>query len=157
MKESALLRYELLCERLQSIGFKQSRYDRFVFNQYEKDGTQCSLCVHVDDFMITARNEAHLEPVLNDKTNLFGDITVTRGRKHNYLGMVLNLEQQDSLEVSMLSAVEELLNSCDVGSGIASSHATVNLFRIDTSSNLLSTGDKELFHSIVASLLYLSK
>jgi len=107
--------------------------------------------------MITARNEAHLEPVLNDKTNLFGDITVTRGRKHNYLGMVLNLEQQDSLEVSMLSAVEELLNSCDVGSGIASSHATVNLFRIDTSSNLLSTGDKELFHSIVASLLYLSK
>lgn len=157
LKESALLWYELLCERLRSIGFKQNRYDRCVFNRYEKDGTQCSLCVHVDDFMITAKDEDHLEHVLNDMTNSFGDITVTRGRKHNYLGMVFNFEQQDSLEISMLSAVEELLNSCDVGSGIASSPATVNLFRIDASSNLLSTGDKEFFHSVVASLLYLSK
>ena len=49
------------------------------------------------------------------------------------------------------------MNSGDVGSGIASSPATVNLFRIDASSNLLSTGDKEFFHSVVASLLYLSK
>ena len=90
-----------------------------MINRYEKNAAQCGLCVLVDEFMITAMDEAHLDHVLNHMTNSFGDITVTRGRRHNALGMVFNFEQQESLEVSLLSAMEELLNSCDAGSGIA--------------------------------------
>jgi len=59
-----------------------------VFNRVETDGSQSSLCVHVDDFMITAMSEVMLDRVLADMNNVFGDVSVVRGRKHDYHGIL---------------------------------------------------------------------
>eukprot|EP01042_Synura_sphagnicola_P036475 gene36475-biopygen6796 len=68
LKESALLWYQLLCDKLETIGFAKNRYEQCVFNRVETDGSQSSLCVHVDDFMITAVSETMLDHLLADMT-----------------------------------------------------------------------------------------
>eukprot|EP01042_Synura_sphagnicola_P036497 gene36497-biopygen7561 len=79
LKESALLWYQLLCDKLETIGFAKNRYEQCVFNRVETDGNQSSLCVHVDDFMITAVSELILDRVLADMNNAFGDDRMDRG------------------------------------------------------------------------------
>ena len=44
LKESALLWYQLLCDKLETIGFAKNRYEQCVFNRVETDGSQSSLC-----------------------------------------------------------------------------------------------------------------
>eukprot|EP01042_Synura_sphagnicola_P036504 gene36504-biopygen7845 len=73
LKESALPWYQLLCDKLETIGFVKNRYEQCVFNRVETDGSQSSLCVHVDDFMISAVNESMLDHLLADMNNAFGD------------------------------------------------------------------------------------
>ena len=55
----------------------------------------------------------------------------------------------------MLKYIESILSKLPPN-GISRVPASLNLFSCDTSSKLLSDGDKALFHTIVASLLYLS-
>ena len=64
--ESAVLWYQLLASKLSEIGFKNNPYDRCVFNRLEADGVQSTLCVHVDDMLITATTEKHLDQILFD-------------------------------------------------------------------------------------------
>jgi len=157
LKESALLWYQLLCDKLCSIGFAKNRYEQCVFNRVESDGTQSSLCFHVDDLMITAKDEIHLDRVLEDIKSVLGDVNVTRGTKHNYLGMTFDFEHAAILRVHMTSTVENILSNANVGDDVATSPASNNLFSIDVNSALLNDEDREYFHSIVAMLLYLAK
>jgi len=127
-----------------------------VFNRVKTDCSQSSLCVHVDDFMITTTSEP-LDLVLADMNNVFGDVSVVRGRKHNYLGMVFDFASDDCLHVSMLTTFDDILSCARTGNDMASLPARSNLFSIDSTSALLSVEDEEYFHSMVAKLLYLAK
>ena len=112
LKKSALLWYQLLCDKLGTIGFVKNRYEQSVFNRVETDGSQSSLCVHVDDFMITAASESILDHVLADINNVFGDMSVVRGRKHDYL---FDFSSDDCLHVSMLTTVDDILSCARTG------------------------------------------
>ena len=154
--ESAILWYDLLSARFKEIGFINNPYDRCVFNRHEQDGSQCSLCVHVDDIMITAASERHLDKVIEDTKSVFGDITIVRGKNHDYLGMSFDFSDAERVKISMTNYVEELIKECKV-EGIASSPANNNLFQTEETSTPLNNEDKEYFHSTVAQLLYLAK
>ena len=64
--ESALLWYKHLCDGLSVLGFSHNPYDRCVFNRVEKDNTQSTLIVHVDDGMLTTSSEDKLTEILSD-------------------------------------------------------------------------------------------
>ena len=113
--------------------------------------------MHVDDFMIAAVSETMLDHLLADMNNAFGDVSVVRGRKHDYLGMVFDFTSSDCLRVSMLTTVDDILNCARIDNDVASSPASNTLFSIDATSALLTDEDKEYFHSMVAKLLYLAK
>jgi len=113
--------------------------------------------VHVDDFMITAMSEAMLDHLLADMNNAFGDVSVVRGRKHDYLGMVFDFTSDVCLRVSILTTVDDILSCARTGNDVASSPASNTLFSIDSTSALLSDVEREYFHSKVAKLLYLAK
>ena len=68
-----------------------------MFNRREKDGSQSTVCVLVDDFMIIAKCERHLDTVLCDIRSVFGKVSGTRGQKHDYLGMVFDFSAETSL------------------------------------------------------------
>jgi len=95
--------------------------------------------------MITAMSEAITDHVLADMKNVFGDVSVMRGRKHDYLGIIFDLTGDDRLRVSMLASVADILSCTFIGDDVASSPASNNLFSIDSTGVLLSDEDREFF------------
>ena len=155
--ESALLWYKHLCDGLSALDYSHNPYDRCVFNRVEADNTQSTLVVHVDDGMLTANSEDKLTEILSELRDQFKlDITVKRGKIHDYLGMVFDFTSSDYLSISMDAYVSEVLKECNVA-GTAPSPCNNNIFHVDDNSKLLERSSKEYFHSTVAKLLYLSK
>ena len=70
--------------------------------------------MYVDDFMTIAVSE----PVLN---HVFGDVSVVRGRKHDYLEMVFDFTSNDCLRLSMLTTVDDILRGALIGYDVANS------------------------------------
>jgi len=126
--EAAKLWYDLLTSKLESVGYKRDPYDQCVFNRVVNDGSQSTLCVHADDMMITAASEEHVTNVIADIENEFREITVTRGTKHDYLGMVFDFCNSNKL------IVNDILIDCNV-TGSANSSAKNDLFHINESAD----------------------
>ena len=107
--------------------------------------------MYVDDFMIIAGSE----PVLN---HVFGDVSVVKGRKHDYLEMVFDFTSNDCLRLSMLTTVDDILRGALIGYDVASSPGSNNLFSIASTGAFSSDTDREsYFRFMVDKLLYLAK
>lgn len=164
--ESAKLWFEYLSKFLMdTCGFERNSADQCVLNrtfQTNRDGqqtsVQCTICVYVDDLIITCEDRSSTQWVLGQLEAKFGTMKKTEGSVHSYLGMLFAVRNDESglIDVSMRHYVDELLD----GIGMietASSPSTQQLFRVDEKSSLLNEEQKEEFHSITAKLLYLSK
>ena len=155
--ESARLWYETLREQLESLGFTMNPYDACVFNRSEKDGTQTSLVVHVDDMFVSAGSELHIDALITELDGLFDAVSCERGKVLNYLGMVFDFNDDGKVKVSMNKFIDDLLEEYKNVTGTAKTPAGEDLFDIDESATLLGKEDMEYFHSLVAKLLYGSK
>jgi len=95
--------------------------------------------------------------VLSDIRSVFGKVSGTRGKKHDYLGMVFDFSAETSLKIHINMMIEEILSEADIGSITAPTPANNNLFKIGATSPTLSEDDKAYFHSTVTQLLYVAK
>ena len=98
--ESALRWYELYSETLHKEGFEINPYDRCVANKVI-NGKQCTIVWYVDDNKVS-----HVDPVVVTKIidlmkKHFGDLTVTRGKEHRFLGMNIELTDDRKLRIEM--------------------------------------------------------
>jgi hypothetical protein len=86
-------------------------------------------------------------------------LTVTRGRVHEYLGMNLNFETPGKVVFSMKQYVENILEEApDDMDGEAATPAANHLFDVRSNgATLLDAEAADLFHHIVARLLFLCK
>ena len=88
---------------------------------------------------------------------IFKDLSVTRGNKHNYLGMVFNIDNnKKSVEINMNSYINEIVKYYEID-GVAVTPVNKDLFVINADSKLLSSEEKKLFHSMLAKVMYLAK
>jgi len=152
--QSARLWYEHLSGTLKSIGFECNPLDKCVFNKVVDD-TQCTMCLHVDDLLVTCEQEAIIESVYGQLQEHYKDVKIQRGTKLSYLGMTLDLSQVGKTKCTMEGYIADLLEICGT-TGKATSPAAENLFERDDS-DPLSEDRRESFHSLVAKLLYLAK
>ena len=153
--QSSLLWYRHLKSSLESIGFEANAKDDCVFN-LNRDGYQCTACVHVDDVLLTCSNNYVLDCVILDINNLYKETTVRRGKSLPYLGMLFDFSEPGVAMVSMDQYVSDFLKEYEV-SGTASSPATDRLFSIDTDSPLLDMTRKDQLRSRVAKVLFSAK
>jgi hypothetical protein len=86
-------------------------------------------------------------------------VTVTTGRIHEYLGMTLDYTERGKVVINMDHYVDELLESIpnDMGDGIATTPAATHLYEINSNAEKLKQEKIEIFHTITAKLLFLSK
>lgn len=153
--EAAKLWYELLRAKLEQQGFVCNEYDECVFNR-SRDGVQCTICVYVDDLLITCEQETVIEELITAISVGFEAPTVHRGDVHSYLGMTITFNRtQRTVSLTMEKYIEDTLRMMEISSG-AASPAAAYLFRVETGKQL-DKGQKEKFHSQVAKLLYLAK
>ena len=86
-------------------------------------------------------------------------LTKTRGKRHDYLGMVPDFSTQGSAEISMHEYASEIIDGAPYDmEGNAPSPAANHLFTVNTKDPVpLDEPKAQLFHQIVAKLLFLCK
>ena len=85
----------------------------------------------------------------------FGELTVTRGNKHTFLGMNITMRDDGKFEIDQKEHILEAIEAFgeDVSKKV-SSIASSDLFKVDETSKALSDEKSVTFHSVSAKLLY---
>ena len=99
--ESALLWYDLYSSTLVKHGFKINPYDRCVTNNVIKN-KRCTIVFYVDDSKISHVDPEVVTDVLNILKTHFGDLTITRGKQHHFLGMDLTFNNDGTVKIKMM-------------------------------------------------------
>lgn len=153
---SALLWYELFVDTLQRMGFELNPYDPCVANAMI-NGKQCTIAWFVDDNKISHVDPEVVTSIVKQIETKFGKMTVVRGNKHVFLGMDITYNDDKTATIQMKDYLQEAIDM----SGLevkrdAASPAQKNIAEIDDTSPVLTKQEAEIFHSVVAKLLYVS-
>ena len=153
--ESAKLWYNHISKTLETMGFTRNPIDLCVFNKVVS-GVQCTICLHVDDLLITSTDESIIESVLTELEKVYIQVTIKRGKIQQYLGMLLDFSVEGKCYVSMPKFTDELISKSGV-TGVAATPALDTLFTIREDAVKLDEEQSVYFHSTVAMCQYLSK
>ena len=112
MLEAALLWYKKFRKELEQVGFLFNPYDSCVSSQ-KKNGSQHTVLFHVDDF-----KSSNIDPKVNDEFDTWlqknygthGEVTIHRGKVHQYLGMELDYSHQGVVKIGMIKYVQGMLD-----------------------------------------------
>ena len=137
------------------MGFQIDKYDRCVANK-TIDGKQCTICWYVDDTKISHVNPKVVDEVIGLIEKRFGKMTVTRGKLHNFVGMDLNFKGNGTVEIFMREYIKECIEVFGEEMRRVTTPAKSSLFEIKDEVEM-SADRQEIFHHIVAKLLYVSK
>ena len=155
-----LLFWELLSNTLKEWGFKVNDYDQCIANK-TINGRQCTIIWHVDDLKISHVDKKVVEDViklLNEKFGRESPLTTTRGRVLEYLGMTLDYSTKVKVKISMYDYIDKLLTELPSDmNGSAKTPAASHLFNVNKEAKKLQEESAQLFHHLVAKLLYLSR
>ena len=158
---AALLFWQNLSKKLMEWGFEQNPYDWCMVNK-TIDGKQCTVLWHIDDLKISHVESKIVDGILNRLETEYRKevpITVTRGKVHDYLGMMLNFREEGKVKISMVVYIEKMLAELPPDmDGTAPTPATNHLFQVNTSDpEKLNKDMADKFHQNVAKLLFLCK
>ena len=159
--ESALRWYELYSETLEKEGFVINPYDRCVANK-EINGKQCTIVWYVDDNKVSHADPSVVTDVIELMKTHFGDLTVTRGKEHRFLGMNIKINKDKNIEIEMkdqlLEAVHmfEQAESSEVNDTVTTP-ARPRLRDVNPECTQLGSDKQDAFHSMVAKLLWIMK
>ena len=149
--------YDNLTGKLKEMGYTANPHDMCVLNKTMRDGSQATIVIHVDDLMLTCKNDGNMELALKEIEAKFGEVTIHRGKVLNYLGMVFDFSETGRVRVTMDGFVQEMLSDIEVRfPGECETPAKKDLFVVGDS-KVVETKEKEFFHTYTAKLLYLAK
>jgi hypothetical protein len=158
--QAALLFWKDLSSYLISEGFELNPYDSCVANKMI-DGAQCTVLWHVDDLKLSHIAQQVLEELIARLNSRYGELaplTITRGTKHDYLGMTLDFSVPGEVTIRMDEYVSDLLEDAPADmAGTAVTPAGDHLFQISMNPEYLGDSASELFHTFTAKLLFLCK
>ena len=155
--ESALLWYQMYVTTLKRIGFKVNPIDKCIANLM-KDGAQCTIAWYVDDNLVSHRDEKVLDWVIKEVEKDYGEVTVSRGKKHVFLGMDIEFCDDGTAKISTKEYLREAIE--DFGEDVSQpvpSPALNNLRTVRERAKKLDEERGERFHSITAKLLWVMK
>ena len=123
---------------------------------------QCTIVWYVDDNKVSHEDPKIVTEVMDLMKSHFGDLTITRGNKHRFLGMNIALHPHQRIEIEMKDQLQKAIDMFEQNDGEevteqVTSPATRRLREVNPDCELLSKDKKEAFHSIVALLLWIMK
>ena len=158
---AALLAYKKLAKLFRSWGFKMNPYDACVWNKII-NGKQFTIVFHIDDLLLSHLNPNIVTLYIRKLQKEYGslaNLTVTRGKVHEYLGMTIDFRVKSEVRFSQYDFLKKLLNSLPISmsTGKKNTAAPEYLFKTSDSSCPLDNVRKEIFHTITAKTLWLSQ
>jgi len=118
---------------------------------------QCTIVWYVDDNKILHVSRDVVTDVINMLENKFGKMKVTRGDKHNFLGMALTFHKDRGIvENNMSGYISEAITDFGEELKAVTTPARSDLFNVDETAKRLPKPKQKLFHSIVMKLMYVA-
>ena len=160
--KAALLFWKKLSSKLKEWGFEANPYDICTVNKMI-DGSQATIVWHVDDLKISHVDPDVVTNIIADLRSEFGktaDLTVRRGKIHDYLGMVIDYSIPGKVMFNMFDYLEDIIANLpeDLKTNRSTtSPAATHLFNVSHDATKLKHDDAEQFHHYVAKLLFASK
>ena len=154
--QSALLWYNTYSRCLKQLGFRLNPYNPCVANKVI-NGERCTVCWYVDDSKISHRDPRVVTEVIQQIEKSFGKMTVKRGKEHVFVGIAFKIREDGKIEIRMKDYLLECLASYGEDVKSYKTPAKKELFEINWDSNELNEEKSELFHHIVAKLLFVAK
>eukprot|EP00804_Cyclotella_cryptica_P003532 CCRYP_002153-RB/>CCRYP_002153-RB protein AED:0.61 eAED:0.32 QI:0/-1/0/1/-1/1/1/0/615 len=156
MLKSALLFYKKLLTDLTAKGFSVNPYDPCVVTKMIR-GEQMTICWHVDDLKISHKKKVEIKRLESWLRSIYGNISVSEGSKHTYLGMELDYSEEGKCRVTMSRYTKEVINGFpEVIEGTAATPAADYLFQTREDGKKLPEEQAAAFHRTTAQLLFLS-
>eukprot|EP00804_Cyclotella_cryptica_P029637 CCRYP_019028-RA/>CCRYP_019028-RA protein AED:0.31 eAED:0.31 QI:0/-1/0/1/-1/1/1/0/180 len=118
-----------------------------------------TICWRVDDLKVSHVDEKEVTKIEKWLKGLYGNISVSRGKKHTYLGMQLEYTNKGKCLVTMEKYTGDVINRFpEVIKGTAATPASDHIFKVRNSKNakVLPAEQASAFHWTVAQLLFLS-
>jgi hypothetical protein len=97
----------LVSDYLRSNSFKVNDADPCVFNRIGRSGKQITICLYVDDLLITG-DYADIQMLKESLEIRFGKITSQDGPIISYLGMIMNFEQHGAVLITMEKYIQDI-------------------------------------------------
>lgn len=154
--KSALLFYRKLVSDMKSIGFELNPYDPCVANRVA-NGKQLTICWHVDDLKISHVDRLIVDNTVNWFKSLYGNVRVSRGTKHDYLGMELDFSEKKKVKVRMVEFLKKTMKEFpEAITSTSPTPAANHLFNVRDEKDrvLLDETRARAFHHAVAQLLF---
>ena len=98
--QSAILWYDTFKGCLEDLGFKINKYDPCVANMMI-GGKQYTICWYMDDTKISHHEPKVITEVISKIEEQFGKMVVTRGKKHNFVGMDVEFMDNGTVKILM--------------------------------------------------------
>ena len=151
----------MFTETLQVDGFVLNPYDKCIANK-DINGSQCTIAWHVDDCLATHIKQSVLDALAKRLIDRFGDMKITTGATHDFLGMKITIRDDKKIAIDMTEQIELIINEFEMENDIGltdnvTSPATDKTFVVDESLPELDAHKSSEFHSTTAKLLYLMK
>ena len=126
------------------------------------NGKQCTIVWHVDDLRLSHVEEEAVNDMIERLNKEFGgreSMTVSEGKIHDYLGIMLDYRTKGPLKVDMISYIYGTLEEVPKDmKGHAVTLVASYLFKVNTNDPVLLSRDrKELFHHVTMQLAYLAR
>jgi hypothetical protein len=166
MLVASLLYYKKFVKDITTIGFVLNPYDPCLANR-EVEGRQHTIIWHVDDI-----KASHINSKVNDELKVWlqktygedgiGTVKTTRGKKHDYLAMILDFTEKGKLRLDMCDYVKGMCTEFAAllpGKKLKKANCpwTANLFKVDENSKLLSDKTRQHFHTFVMKGMFVCK
>ena len=137
-------------------------YDPCVANKMVH-GRQMTIMWHVDDVKsshVDSRVNDSFKSWLKKEYGQMGEVKSSRGKRHEYLGMILDFSVDGEVMIDMTDYVKKMVADFrqeDLRGPKVSTVASENLFKVDNKSPKLDQQDAEDFHSFALKGLFAAK
>ena len=122
------------------MGFEINPYDRCVANKLI-EGKQCTILWHVDDIKVSHCSARVVTGVVNEIQEEYGKeapLTVSHGKKHDYLRMVIDHSRDGAVIITMLDFISNMLKELTLDMhGVSATRAPLHLFAVDENAKVL--------------------
>jgi hypothetical protein len=156
----SLLFYRKSRKELEDYGFKVNPYDPCMANKVTECGKQMTVMWHVEDLMGSCKNDFELTKFSCYLAKIYGPkLSMHTGRKHDYLGVDMEFNDDGTLEASMITYLKNVISKFpEVITGKSATPAADHLFT-NRDKKEAKPLDKErvlAFHHTVAQLLFMA-
>jgi hypothetical protein len=138
--------------------FEINPYDSCVVNKMI-EGKQFDVTWYIDDLKMSHMEEGEVTNVIDWLESIYGEMRVSRGNVHAYLGMTFDFETPGEVKVTMIDYLKwAIINFPEVITGSTAIPAGYQLLEVgpnqDESKHLLDETRAQAFHHAVAQLVF---